>query len=362
MPCRDLEFASALLSSLRSGLFAVDLAGDVAAVSPEAVKILGLDPPEAAAWLGRPSGEALAGHPRLCGLLREALAGRDLPSRAELILEGGARQVPRTIGFTLISVRGGGGRAEGAAILFRDLTPIERRGEQERLRDRLAILGQMVAGLAHEIRNPLATIGVLGGLLERTLADRPEEQKLARDLLAELRSLTRTVNARLDFVRPVSPRRMPVDLAALVEEALRVASSREPFSGRVEVAVDEDAGPIAADADQLRSVLVNLVLNAIQAMQDAAGSHEPHLAIRVAGGAGAGGVTISVSDNGPGVPVELRERIFHPFFTTRANGTGVGLAEAQKAVLSHGGSLAVAEGEGGGTTFVVHLPAGEGAS
>jgi signal transduction histidine kinase len=356
VPCRDPDFASALLDSLRSGLLAVDAGGVVTALSLEGARILGLEPPEPAPWLGRDLGDALAEHPRLAALLREALGGQELPSRAELVLDRAAWEVPRTIGFTLITVRRGGGAVAGAAVLFRDLTPIERRGEQDRLRDRLAALGQMVAGLAHEIRNPLATIGVLAGLLERALADRPDEQKLVGELLEELRGLTRTVNARLDFVRPSSPCRVPVDLAALVEEALRLARARTPFAGRVDVAVEDGASPVAADPEQLRSVLVNLVLNAFEAMAEAPGADEPRLAIRISS-AGGEGVTIAVSDNGPGVPPALRERIFYPFFTTRADGTGVGLAEAQKAVLNHGGSLGVRDGEGGGATFVIHLPA-----
>lgn len=358
MPCRDPDFACALLDSLRSGLVAVDAGGVVTALSPEGAAILGLEPPDTTSWLGRGVGDVLARHPRLAALFKEALAGRELPSRAELVLEGGAREVSRTIGFTLITVRRGGGPIAGAAVLFRDLTPIERRDEQDRLRDRLAAIGQMVAGLAHEIRNPLATIGVLAGLLERALPDRPDEQKLVRELLEELRGLTRTVNARLDFVRPAAPCRVAVDPAALVEEALRLARARTPFAGRVDVAVEDGVGAVAADPEQLRSVLVNLVVNAFEAMAEAPGAEAPRLAIRVSGASGQG-VTIAISDNGPGVPPALRERIFYPFFTTRAEGTGVGLAEAQKAVLSHGGSLGVRDGEGGGATFVVHLPAEE---
>jgi signal transduction histidine kinase len=345
------DFSDWLLGSLRTGLLAVDLEGRLVRLSPEAARVLELAAPGDA--LGRAADEVLADHPPLLRLLGEALRGRELPPRAELelALDGGRERRP--IGFTLVPVRDAAGRTRGAALLFRDLTPFERQDEQARLRDRLAALGQMAAGLAHEIRNPLASLQVLADLLKRSLGERPEELELVEEILGELESLTRLVNGRLAFVRPHAPLRAPVDLVELVDEALRRARARVPFEGEVEVAVEPELRP-SLDALQLESVLVNLIVNAFEAMRELPAG-QPRL-LRIEAAAQGGELRLAVADSGPGVPAPDRERVFYPFFTTRDAGTGVGLAEVHKAVVSHGGSVEVRERVGGGAVFLIHLP------
>jgi signal transduction histidine kinase len=344
------EFASWLVGSLRTGLLAVDGAGCVTLVSPEAARVIQLGAP--ARLLGRGLDEVLAAHPALRAVLAEGLRGRELPSRAELELElpdGGSRP----IGFTLVPVRDAAGTPRGAAVLFRDLTPFERADEQERLRDRLAALGHMAAGLAHEIRNPLASIQLLVDLLKRELGDRPAALELVEDVLGELEGLTRLVNGSLAFVRPHAATRAPAQLAALVDQALLCARARVPFDGALEVDVPPELRP-SVDALQLESTLLNLIVNAFEAMRDAprATPHVLHIAAKLEDGE----LQLSVADTGPGVAPENRERIFYPFFTTREQGTGVGLAEVHKMVASHGGSVEVQARPGGGAMFVVHLP------
>ena len=343
-------FADWLLGSLRTGLLAVDAEGRLVRVSPEAARVLEL--PDAPAQLGRPAAEALAPHPALVALFAEALRGRELPPRAELdlVLAGGRER--RSIGFTLVPVRDDAGALCGAALLFRDLTPFERADEQTRLQERLAALGQMAAGLAHEIRNPLASIQVLVELLKRSL-EKPEDVELVDEILAELGALTRVVNANLEFVRPHAALRAPVEMETLVREALRRARARVPFEGDVALEVAPGLAP-SLDARQLERVLVNLIANAFEAMRDAPRSEGHRL--EVAAGVADGELRLSVADTGPGVAPENRERIFYPFFTTRDAGTGVGLAEVHKAVASHGGSVEVRDRVGGGAVFVVHLP------
>jgi len=344
------DFSGWLLGSLRTGLLAADASGRLVRLSPEAARVLELG--EVAPQLGRPLGEVLAAHPALAALLGEALRGRELPPRAELelTLRGGRER--RSIGFTLVPVRDGSGALRGAALLFRDLTPFERQDEQARLRDRLAALGQMAAGLAHEIRNPLASIQVLLELLKRSLG-RPEDVELVDEILVELDALTRIVNGSLEFVRPHAAMRAPVALEPLVHEAVRRARARVPFAGKVELAIEPGLQP-SLDALQLESMLVNLIANAFEAMQEAprGGGHSLEVAIDSADGE----LRLRVADSGPGIPPENRERIFYPFFTTRVQGTGVGLAEVHKAVVSHGGSVEVRERAGGGAQFVIRLP------
>jgi signal transduction histidine kinase len=344
------DFSDWLLGSLRTGLLAVDVDACLVRLSPEAARVLELG--DVAAHLGRRAADVLAAHPSLVALLHQALEGHELPPRAELelVLAGGRERRP--IGFTLVPVRDAAGVLRGAALLFRDLTPFERQDEQARLRERLAALGQMAAGLAHEIRNPLASIQVLLDLLKRSL-ERPEDVELVDEILSELAALTRIVNGSLEFVRPHAAMRAPVEMEVLVHEAVRRARARVPFDGEVEVSVEPGLAA-SLDAGQLESVLVNLVANAFEAMRAHArpGGHR----LEVAASRADGELRLAVADTGPGVPPENRERIFYPFFTTREQGTGVGLAEVHKAVASHGGSVEVRDRVGGGAVFLIHLP------
>jgi len=367
-----------ILASLSSGVVAVDAGGELVTLNAGAQRILGCPQGEIAAALGRDCREVLAAQPRVAHLLVDALdAGRTL-SRAEVTLDAVGGRAPSTIGFTLTPVRGDRGGVCGAAMIFRDLTPVERAGEQERLRDRLAALGEMAAGMAHEIRNPLAGMEVIAGLLKRSLRNCPDEQALLGELTGELRSLADTVANCLDFVRPVELARAPVDPVELMETALALARSRMAYDGAVERDYAQPLSEFMGDPDRLRAVLANLIVNAFEAMAERPDRTQPHLVLglrrRVAdrggssvrvdaeGAAAADDVpmcelVMSVSDNGPGVPAELEEKIFYPFFTTKQRGSGVGLALAQKIVGSHGGALQL-ETRPEGCTLHVHIPSG----
>jgi len=345
-----------LLASLSSGVVAIDERGEVVLVNAAAARILAIDPAAARAARGRASEQLLGAEPALLGLLRGVLAGQPAVSRAELAL-GSRSSDPdavATIGLTLSPIRDGRGRLRGAAALFRDLAPIEREVERERQRDRLAALGQTVAGLAHEIRNPLAGMEVIGGLLRRRLADRPEESSLVADLLGQLRRVAATVSECLDFVRPPALAAAALELAPLLEEALALARLRAPFEGEVQRDYAAGLPRVSADPHKLRVVLTDVIANALEAMEGA-GVLTLALALRPA--APARSVVIGISDTGPGVAEELREKIFYPFFTTRERGSGVGLANAQKVIAAHGGQLELVSKPGGGAHFEIRLPA-----
>ena len=370
------RFEEWILGSLTSGIVAIDSDGRLVTLNTGAQRILGCSNAESPAALGRDCREVLRAQPSVARLLLDTLDGRSPLSRAELVLDADGGRLASTIGFTLAPVRDGDGCVRGAAILFRDLTPFERGDEQERLRERLAALGQMAAGMAHEIRNPLASMEVLAGLLKRRLGGRPEELALLTQLMSELRAVAESVSASLEFVRPVSPARCPVDVRELVEESLRTATKRVPFAGAIERRYASDLPELQADPDLLRSVVTNLIVNAFEAMNGQRQparlelgihtrvSEPPARSVRV----GPDGRTaapelrplrelvISVSDAGPGIAEELREKIFYPFFTTKERGSGVGLALAQKIVASHGGVLELESVCGAGATFRVRLP------
>lgn len=365
------HFETRILGSLTSGVVGIDGDGAVVTFNAGAQRILGCPEGEVRDALGKDCREVLAAQPEVARLLIETRERRTTLSRAELVLEGGAKRSSGTIGFTAFPVHDTDDASCGAAMIFRDLTPIERLDEQTRLRERLAALGQMAAGLAHEIRNPLAGMEVLAGLLKRRLVSRPEEQALVTELGAELRSLADTVRASLDFVRPIALERGPVDLVELLEDSLSVARTRLPWGGRIERDYDVGLPRFHGDAQQLRTVFTNLILNALESMDSGHGAGEPRLglALRTRGVPGVEAApplsrefVVGVSDSGPGIPSELREKIFYPFFTTKQRGAGVGLATVQKIVATHGGGVELESEPGEGSTFRLRFPldSGEG--
>jgi nitrogen-specific signal transduction histidine kinase len=382
MALSESAFGSWILGSMSSGVVAIDTDRTVVMMNDGAQRILGCPQGDVASAVGADCSEVLAAQPAVAQLLIEALDARSPLSRAELVLEAVGEGGGSTIGFTLSPVRDERFRVCGAAMIFRDLTPFERMDEQVRLRERLTALGQMAADLAHEIRNPLAGMEVIAGLLKRRLSDRPEEQALVEEIIGELRSVADTVTASLEFVRPIALERGPLDPVALVESAIATARSRVRFEGAIERVFDSDLPEITADPEQLRSVVTNLIVNAFESMAGDRAGRKPHLTVSLrcvvmdrnlrsvrvnSDGHTATSheisereLVIGIADTGTGVPAELREKVFYPFFTTKQQGSGVGLAAAQKIVASHGGVIEIEGAEGEGATFRVRLPVGEG--
>jgi len=367
---RDSLYAGWLVGSIRSGLVAIDETGALAALNDSAHRLLGCAGSGADAVIGQDCRAALASQPALLERLLQTLDGHEAPGRAELSLVGRGDRPGPTIGYTAAAVRDEEGAVRGAVLQFRDLTPYERTAEQDRLRDRLAALGEMAAGLAHEIRNPLAGMEILTGLLRRRLGERPEELALVNELSAEIRRAAQTVTESLEFVRPVALRCDLVDPIELLEESLAKARARVPFSGDVERDYAESLPPLYADGERLECVLTNLIVNAMEAMEDAEATRRwLRLGVGVERGedldAGAERdpeLVFSVADAGPGISEDLRERVFYPFFTTKEAGTGVGLAQAQKIIAGHGGRLELIADAGGGALFRVRLPLSAGES
>jgi two-component system nitrogen regulation sensor histidine kinase GlnL len=294
-------------------------------------------------------------------------------SRAEISLAGGG-----TAGLTLGAVRDTGGALTGAVLLLRDLTAFERSDERQRLQERLAALGEMAAGMAHEIRNPLAGMEVIAGLLRRRVVG--EERELAVELSEQIRNVADTVTASLDFVRPLEPRGRTLDIRSLLDEALRQGTARRSLALTVERDISSPLPEVRGDASLLTTALASLVANACEAMAACDGASGAHLLLRVRSNrvlssgpqepvlhppaapvvrevAAAPEIVISVEDSGPGIAPSEHERIFYPFYTTKQQGSGIGLAQAQKIAMAHGGGVRVESGSGRGATFHMHLPA-----
>ncbi|PYQ99436.1 MAG: hypothetical protein DMF94_08415 [Acidobacteria bacterium] len=352
------RFFSHIVSSMRNGVIAFRRDGTLALVNDEAYHIFGLT--RGPRDVGRPFSDVLRERPEIVRVLSGAFELSHLPNRAELRL----KDLDRVIGYTLSQVKDDDGTPIGAVLFFKDLTRVEQLEERERLRDRLASLGEMAAGIAHELKNPLAGIEVMAGLLRRQVPDSKDAQSLLADILSEAKLANAIVVEMLEFVRPVRLQVERTDLADVLQQSVTMAESKAP-RGKVAVTTRVEPGlpMIEGDHHQLSQVFTNLIANAFEALDGKgritisaitsaieadpafAGVHEPTPA-----------VVVDVSDDGPGVPADLTDRIFNPFFTTKPQGSGLGLAIVRKIVDAHDGRIDISSAPETGTRFRVTLP------
>jgi signal transduction histidine kinase len=234
---------------------------------------------------------------------------------------------------------------------------LEQAQEEARRSERLAALGQLTAGLAHEIRNPLAVIkGSAETLTRRLESADPLTTELAGYISSEVNRLNTVVTRFLNFARPLKLERRPTQIPPLLDRALKVAGERWP-EAEVEVTQEysENLPEMIVDPDLCEQAFVNLVLNAYEAMADTGG----RLTVRVAAANSDGrrGVEVGIEDTGPGIPSELREQVFNPFFTTKKEGVGLGLSLVSKIVDDHRGWIRISSEPGKGACFRLFLPA-----
>ena len=353
------RFFRQLVAGMRNGVLVITRDGLVAEINTEAQRIFQLK--RSLRFVGRHFSEVLAKHPDIVRVLHSAFELSHLPNRAELRL----KTTNKVIGYTLSHVKDERGRTSGVALFFKDLTRVEQLEERERLRDRLVALGEMAAAIAHEVKNPLAGIEVMAGLLKRQAAvvDSPDAQSLLNDIINEAKMANQIVHEALEFVRPIRLQVEHTAIADVLQTSIALAESKIPRRKIVlTVKVDEGLPPIQGDQHQLCQLFTNLLINAFEALEGKGrvdisareGGHEedPHAA-------GVDGVTrtviVTVTDDGPGVPRELRDRIFNAFFTTKPQGSGLGLAIVRKVVDAHDGRIDIQTGSTG-TRFQVTLP------
>jgi len=342
-----------LVTSLRNGVIAVTNDGRVAAVNAPAYRILGLEP--SPQDTGRAVSALLAGEPELARVLTRASEGGHLPNRVELRLKSSGR----VIGYTLSEVNDEQGTRVGTVMFFKDLTRVEQLEERERLRDRLATLGEMAAAIAHEVKNPLAGIEVMAGVLKRQLSDSREAQATLNDIIHECKLANAIVVEVLEFVRPIRlEMEQHVALGPVLREAVTLASATA-HPGKIAVSVDvpADLPEVPGDPNQLRQLFTNLLMNAFEAMEGR-GSVAIRVSLARAEDEGEQDqVVIDVQDDGPGISPDVADRVFNPFFTTKPKGTGLGLSIVRKVVDAHDGHIDLRMPPGGGTCFKVSLPA-----
>jgi signal transduction histidine kinase len=226
-----------------------------------------------------------------------------------------------------------------------------RKAAEQRLAQQAALarLGQMAAVVAHEVKNPLAGIkGAIQVLMSRR-APHDMEASVMRDIVARIDALNELIQDLMMFARPRPPRLSEVNLRHLIDEAI-VMLRRDPAGASIEIDVEGDSPDTTADADLIRATVLNLLLNSAQAMNGQG-------KIRVATALREGNWTIEVTDTGPGIPVDLREQVLEPFFTTKSRGGGLGLPIAKRVAELHGGALALTFPASGGTAVTITAPA-----
>jgi two-component system sensor histidine kinase PilS (NtrC family) len=256
----------------------------------------------------------------------------------------------RTIGVTVSPLRDVRDNTVGCVINFQDLTELKRLEMHARRTERMATVGQLAAGVAHEIRNPMAAISGSIELLKQSAQTSDDDRALMTIVHREVQRLNVLIGDLLDYANPRPKQTVDFDLASLVQETVQVARGDQNFADIEVTAETDDSLQIHADPAKLRQVVWNLVRNAA----DAAGSGGKH--VRVEARRAGEVAMISVADDGPGIPEHLLGRIFDPFVTTKQKGTGLGLATCHTIIAEHGGRIDVETAPGKGTKMVVTLP------
>jgi PAS domain S-box-containing protein len=333
-----------IVNSVTAGLLVVDRTGQVRILNPGGRRMLGIDP--VGEW-PHYTRLPLAAAP-LAGVIEECLStGQPIVRRAlEMPHAGDVTHVGVTV-----SPLGSEG-AGGVICLFSDLTAVVQLEEQLRLKETLARLGELTAGIAHEFRNGLATIHGYGKLLDPTALP-AQFRPYVEGIRQETEAMGQVVTNFLNFARPTQLSLATHDLGAIVERAVDdLRPEARQLSG--DIVIGGEFGNVDADDVLLRQAFMNLLRNAVEACQGAGVT--PDIRVEGALESGQGIARVSVLDNGPGVPDDARERIFRPFFTTKKTGTGLGLALVQKIIVTHNGRVAATGAPGGGACFHVTLP------
>lgn len=320
-----------ILDSSPSGILTCETDGRITFINPAGASILGVEPKVAATV------EVSALLPGVDVLAKG--------SRHELRVE--TPRGPRILGLSVGFLEGAGSATR--LLIFQDLTALRRTEDELRRADRLAALGTLAAQLAHEIRNPLASMRGSAQMLAQDAQGDAATERLTAILLRESDRLSRLVEDFLRFARPPPPQRQPVALEVLVSEMVEMLRA-DPLGRGVQVALELKPVRAMVDPDQLRQVLLNLLRNAFQAA--AGGRVRVSLDVEADGSA-----RLSIWDSAGAIPESQLGRIFEPFFTTRSGGTGLGLSSAHSIVRAHGGRIQVSSAPEMGTEFVITLPA-----
>jgi signal transduction histidine kinase len=367
------DFAAALFADAESGVLVLDPDGRIHDLNPAAEQLFAVTRARAR---GRPGPELVRTLVPGDDPVRDAYRRVRTEREAVLATPSGAELPVQLRGYRI-------GPPPWLVLAISDQTRVRRMQQELRRHERLATLGQLAAGVAHEIRNPLAGIGTSAQVLLRRFEPRDERARFVTVILDEVARLDRIVTSLLQYARPRVPELKPSGLEPCIERVRQLAADAiEHARVTVEVDAAPGLGPVWIDADLVTQVLLNVTLNAVQAMPNGGtlryevrrlrrraparspGRRDSDLGASVRGRTGqrAGAPRwlqfqqVRVIDTGVGMPKGVLAKLFDPFFTTKAGGTGLGLSISQTIMHEHGGSISVASREGKGTTVLLDFP------
>jgi two-component system sensor histidine kinase HydH len=342
---RIKAFSDNVVENMPIGLVAIDGDGRIASFNQTAESVLQLASHES---LGKNAGDVL---PRvLWSLTGELETDQGIIEREiDCPLEDG-KIIPLDSSVSLLE--GQDGTFLGYIILFRDLTEVQNLKREVERSQRLASLGRLAAGVAHEIRNPLSSIKGFATYFRERYKEIPEDQRTAEIMVQEVDRLNRVITQLLDFARPLTINKRSTPLQGLIQHSLKMIEGQAREKNiQISTGFSPEIKEISIDPDKINQVLLNLYLNAMEAME-----HGGALSVDVLWDEDSQRTMIRVSDNGAGISKKDLIHIFDPYFTTKQSGTGLGLAIVHKIVESHGGEVRVGSETGKGTTVTIYLP------
>jgi len=337
---RVKAFSTSLVEHMPMGLIAADAAGKVTSVNPAAESMLGITSENVASkmlWDVLPS--------ELVGAMETAdLHDSVIDLEVECRLSTG-RRIPLAVSAAYLP-------DGGSVVLFKDQSEIAQLRKQVLRSQRLATVGQLAAGVAHEVRNPLSSLKGFATYFKERYRNVPEDQQIADLMIQETDRMNRVVRQLLEFSHPVSIRKSEISVPELVQDAIRLVARKAEESGlTIHSRIADDLPALSADPDKLRQVLLNLFINSIDAMEPG-----DQLSVVAEDRGAPGGIKIRISDTGRGIDETHLPHIFDPYFTTKSAGTGLGLAIAHNIMEAHGGQIRIKSRVGEGTEVSLIFP------
>lgn len=337
-------FADEVVTHLPVGLIATDPQGEITFFNAAAEKITGL---KAANAINHAPDSILP--EQLCGLRQTIEDGTTITEKEVECTFASGRMVPLSVSATRITNLAGD--IVGHILILRDLGEIHRLQEEIRRQEKLAAIGGLAAGVAHEIRNPLSSIKGLATFFGSQADAGSEAKEAAEVMVNEVDRLNRVITELLDFSKPTDIKPQPIDLNALLSHSLQLIQQDAANNAiQVDARLQEKICPALIDPDRLSQCLLNLYLNAIQAMEQGG---TLTIASRTEG---KNRIRISISDTGKGIAPDDLNKIFDPYFTSKNKGTGLGLAIVYKIIEAHDARINVESTLGKGTTFYLQIP------
>jgi PAS domain S-box-containing protein len=341
------RMSEAVTRNMPAGLLLVNSAGLITSANPAAEAALGVK-----SLAFRRYSEVLGSGTRLTELVASCLEHGRTFRREEVEYLTPSHEL-RQLGVTISPIQSNNNEVTGALCLLSDLTELAALQKQIHTKENLAALGELSAGIAHEFKNALATISGYAQMIRSEAQPGTELHEHGDLILRQTRSLTHVVTEFLKFARPLELADEQVSLSPLIEQIVVEVSEAVP---NVPFSVLGDFGEVSGDDALLRQALLNLARNAAEAAGDNPAGGRVVLRGDLEKSGALQGQRISITDNGSGISPESLGKIFMPFYTTKANGTGLGLAVVQKIIVQHGGSIEARNQPSGGAEFIVWLP------